>query len=172
MAVHMNSRTLSLTMGLTCLESHLTGGSACPDATVLGLGTGGYFQAWRDLGRAASIGLWEHWPPQARLLHQPCSDFQHLPRSPAHGRSTQSLAYITVSRAVEPVTGEAWLAEAGHWDRHLKILPAPAPAQSSLLCGPLPREQSSPHTHTSCCKRSHFPVLLHQGKLRYPDTMP
>lgn len=57
MAVHMNSGTLNLTMGLTCLESHLTDGPACPDATVLGLGIGGYFQAWRDSGQAAARAL-------------------------------------------------------------------------------------------------------------------
>ena len=57
MVVHMNSGTLNLTMGLTCLESHLTGGIACPDATVLGLGIGGYFQAWRDSGQTAARAL-------------------------------------------------------------------------------------------------------------------
>lgn len=57
MAVHMNSGTLNLTMGLTCLESHLTDGPACPDATVLGPGIGAYFQAWRDYSQAAARTL-------------------------------------------------------------------------------------------------------------------
>lgn len=47
------------------------------------------------------------------------------------GRSAQPPPYVTIVRAVEPLAGEAWLAEVGRWGSHLKALPAVAPAQLS-----------------------------------------
>lgn len=178
MVVHMNLGTLNLTVSLTCLESHLTSDPACPDATVLGLAIGGYFRTWRDSGQAAARALAMQHPLGCGNTGCPILGFylstvwisSIFPTLQLMVGMLSLQLNITVVKAVEPLAGEAWLSEAGHWGRHQKILLALAPAQLSLLCSPLPCEQASPHTPT-VANGVTSQCLPHQGEPRYTDTI-